>query len=62
MYDPKLHCFYTGTENNGKTISEGVIPLDTNSLTILALGEELKDVYSIVTFVENRMSVGGGGF
>ena len=59
-YDKKLHCFYTGTEDDGKTISEGVIPLDTNTLTILALADELEDVYSILSFVENRMSVGDG--
>ena len=60
MYDKKHHCFYTGTEVDGKTISQGVIPLDTNSLTILAFGAELEDVQSVIAFVENRMSVGNG--
>lgn len=60
MYDKKLQCFYTGTEDDGKTISEGVIPLDANTLTVLALGDELEDVYSILSFVEDRMAVGDG--
>lgn len=60
MYDEELHCFYTGTESDGETISDGVIPLDANTLAILALGEELEDAYDTVSFVENRMAVGGG--
>lgn len=60
MYDEELHCFYTGTEPDGETISDGVIPLDANTLAILALGEELEDVYDMVSFAENRMAVGEG--
>ncbi|MDR0841685.1 MAG: hypothetical protein LBN26_09960 [Christensenellaceae bacterium] len=60
MYDKKLSCFYTGTEEDGETISKGVIPLDANALTILALAGELENVYGILSFVENRMSVGDG--
>ncbi|NLM19336.1 MAG: hypothetical protein GX217_04850 [Clostridiaceae bacterium] len=59
MYDNKLHCFYTGTEDDGKTISKGVIPLDTNTLAILAL-EELSNTNQIISFVEERMTVGEG--
>ena len=60
MYDRKLRCFYTGTENNGKTVSDGIIPLNTNSLAVLALGDELTDSEKILSFVEERMAVGGG--
>ena len=60
MYDPRLHCFYTGTEEDGKTVSDGVIPLDTNSLAILALWGELEDPSPILAFVEERMAVGAG--
>lgn len=60
MYDEELHCFYTGTESDGKTISDGVIPLDANSLAILAFGEELEDAYDMISFVEDRMAVGEG--
>lgn len=60
MYDKKLHCFYTGTKADGKTVSDGVIPLDTNSLSILAFGEELENTFQIVSFVEDRMAVGDG--
>lgn len=60
MYDPDLHCFYTGTENNGRTVSDGVIPLDTNSLAVLAFGAELTDAEQILSFVEERMTVGDG--
>lgn len=60
MYDGNLHCFYTGTENNGKTISDGVIPLNTNSLGVLSLGAVLTDADQILSFVEERMAVGDG--
>jgi hypothetical protein len=60
MYDDKLGCFYTGTLNDGKTISDGVIPLDTNTLTVLALDDELDDPYKTLAFVEGRMAVGEG--
>lgn len=60
MYDDKFHCFYTGTEKDGKTISKGVIPLDSNSLAILALREELFNAHKIISFVEDRMSIGAG--
>lgn len=60
MYDKNLHCFYTGTKEDGKTINKGVIPIDSNSLAILAFGKELDDVYSIISFLEKRMSVGSG--
>ena len=60
MYDPKLHCFYTGTEADGKTVSDGVIPLDTNSLAVLAFGSELTDAEQVLSFVEERMTVGYG--
>ena len=60
MYDPELHCFYTGTEDDGKTVSDGVIPLDTNSLSLLALWDELEDKDEIFAFVEERMAVDDG--
>ena len=60
MYDSSLHCFYTGTENNGKTVSDGVIPLNTNSLAVLALGAGLTDADQVLSFVEERMAVGDG--
>lgn len=59
MYDPKLHCFYAGTEADGITLSKGVYPLDTNSLAILAL-EEMKEKEEILAFAEENMMVGGG--
>ena len=60
MYDPELHCFYTGTEEDGITVSDGVIPLDTNSLSILAFGDLLEDVDEILAFIEERMAVEEG--
>lgn len=60
MYDEKLGCFYTGTADDGETVSDGVIPLDTNSLSVLVLGEELDDPYKTLSFVESRMAVGAG--
>ncbi len=60
MYDAKLHCFYTGTKGDGKSVSDGVIPLDTNSLAILALRGELEEPEQILSFVEERMAVDEG--
>ena len=60
MYDHQAHCFYTGTERNGKTVSDSVIPLDTNSLAVLAMGEELKSPDLTLAFVEERMAVDRG--
>ena len=60
MYDKKLGCFYTGTKEDGKTISDGVIPLDANSIAVLVLTEALEDPYRILSFVEERMAVGAG--
>ena len=60
MYDAKLHCFYTGTEEDGRTVSDGIIPLDTNSLAILALRDELQEPEKILAFVEDRMAVDKG--
>ena len=60
MYDPELYCFYTGTEEDGVTVSDGVIPLDTNSLSILAFRDILEDVDEIFAFVEERMAVDSG--
>jgi len=60
MYDEDLRCFYTGTEADGETVSDGVIPLDANALAILALGDGFQDAYDTISFVENRMAVGEG--
>lgn len=60
MYDPQLQCFYTGTENDGTTVSTGVIPLDANTLAVLALFDEFSDTYDVLSFIENRMAVGDG--
>lgn len=60
MYDKKRNCFYAGTEKDGKKISDGVIPLDVNSLAVLAMGREIDDAHRILSFVEKRMTVGGG--
>ena len=60
MYDEKLGCFYTGTTDDGETVSDRVIPLDTGSLSVLVFGEDLEDPYKTLSFAENRMAVGGG--
>lgn len=60
MYDEQLHCFYTGTETDGLTVSEGVIPLDANTLAILALRERLPEPEAVIAFIEARMSVEKG--
>ncbi|MGX8702922.1 MAG: hypothetical protein ACSW8H_00550 [bacterium] len=60
MYDPDLCCFYTGTEEDGKTINVGVVPLDATALSILAFGNELENVQQMLAFVEKNIAVGAG--
>ena len=60
MYDSEQHCFYTGTEDDGVTVSDGVIPLDTNSLSLLAFWDEIDDKDDILSFIEERMAVDDG--
>ena len=60
MYDKKLHCFYTGTEDDGRTISKSVQPLDTNTWAVLALGDDFADAGLVLGFVEENMSVSEG--
>ena len=60
MYDKRLNCFYTGTEDDGRTISKGVLPLDTNTWAILALEDSFSDAEQVIDFVENNMAVGAG--
>jgi hypothetical protein len=59
MYDAKKHCFYTGTAEDGVTISKEVLPLDCNTWAILALGDSFKDGAKVMAFVEQSMRVAG---
>ena len=60
MYDAEVGCFYTGTTADGITISKEVLPLDTNTWAILALGDDFKDGAKVMEFVESNMAVDGG--
>lgn len=60
MYDEDKGCVYAGTENDGYTVSKGIIPLDTNSLPVLALGSSFEGRFSTISLVEDTMSVGRG--
>ncbi|MCL1916841.1 MAG: hypothetical protein FWG14_00770 [Peptococcaceae bacterium] len=60
MYDEERHCFYTGTEDDGLTLNKGVLPLDTNTWAILALGDSFADAELVVSFVEENIAVGDG--
>ena len=60
MYDAKKSCFYTGTTDDGVTISKEVVPLDCQTWAILALGDEFKNAAATLRFVEETMAVGSG--
>ena len=60
MYDAEKHCFYTGTAADGVTVSKEVLPLDSNTWAILALGNEFKDGAKVMAFVEENMATGQG--
>ena len=60
MYDPAKGCFYTGTDGNGTGINKDVLPLDTNTWAILALGDSFKDGAKVMGFVEKNLAVSDG--
>ena len=60
MFDPEKHCFYTGTGADGITINKEVLPLDSDTWAILALGESFQNGDKVLEFVENNMRVGDG--
>lgn len=60
MYDAEKGCVYAGTENDGITVSKNILPIDTNTLTILALGSDFPGRYKAVSVVEELISVGDG--
>jgi hypothetical protein len=60
MYNERAHYFYTGTQNDGRTISRVVQPLDANTWSILALGDDFEDAELVMTFVEENMAYGDG--
>ncbi|MDR0849644.1 MAG: hypothetical protein LBN10_11540 [Propionibacteriaceae bacterium] len=60
MYDAGQGNFYTGTGDDGVTANKDVLPLDTNTWAILALGDDFKDSAKTLAFIEQRMAVDGG--
>ena len=60
MYNSRGHFFYTGTQDDGKTVSRAVLPLDANTWAILALGDGFKDAGPVMTFVEDNMAFDEG--
>jgi hypothetical protein len=60
MYNENGKYFYTGTEDDGRTISRVVLPLDANTWTILALGDSFEDAELVMTYMEENMAFGEG--
>ncbi len=60
MYDAEKGCFYTGTQGDGATVSKDVIPLDCQTWTLLALGDEFKDSARVLRYIEENMAVEEG--
>ncbi|MDR1764888.1 MAG: hypothetical protein LBR77_02075 [Lachnospiraceae bacterium] len=60
MYDSRQHCFYTGTLTDGTTVNTGVMPLDTNTWAVLALGDEAPDPRGTLAYIEEHFSYGEG--
>ena len=60
MYDSGKNCFYTGTKDDGKTISTDPLPIDTNTWSVLTLGSSGIPFEKVMAFVENMMAVGEG--
>ncbi|MDR3053769.1 MAG: hypothetical protein LBU48_07910 [Coriobacteriales bacterium] len=60
MYDASKACFYTGTGDDGVTINKEVLPLDSNTWAILALGDSFSDGQAVLSFIEQNMRTEGG--
>jgi len=60
MYDAEKGVFYTGTENDGVTVNKDVVPLDSNTWAVLALGTDFTDGPAVMDFVERNMAVNSG--
>jgi len=58
MYDADKCCFYTGTLEDGVTVSKGVVPLDANALALLGTASE--DIQGVLDYVKKSMAVGAG--
>ncbi len=60
MYDEENHCFYTGTEADGETVSVGVMPIDANTWALLTLKGSFAGAAEVFTFIENSIAVEAG--
>jgi hypothetical protein len=60
MYDAEKGCFYTGTASDGVTVNKDVVPLDCQTWTLLALGEDFSDSADVLNYMEENMGTGGG--
>jgi hypothetical protein len=60
MYDSEKGCFYTGTTTDGTTINKEAIPLDCQTWTLLALGDEFTDGAKVIDYLETNMAVDDG--
>jgi len=61
-WDPQEGKFWTGTEEDGATISTDVIPVDIQAWSILALGSESQPYWGALNYVEanHKTSLGYG--
>lgn len=61
MYDAQLNLFYTGTGEDGVTINDSVMPLDTNTWSLLAIYPNGDiDFEAVMQAVEDAFAVGEG--
>ncbi|MCL2497136.1 MAG: hypothetical protein FWF06_00815, partial [Symbiobacteriaceae bacterium] len=60
MYDAERGCFYTGTEEDGVTISKEIIPLDCQTWALLVLGEGFKEADKVLGFIEEHLAYESG--
>ncbi|MCL1846544.1 MAG: hypothetical protein FWF91_01085 [Coriobacteriia bacterium] len=60
MYDAYIGCFYTGTQDDGITVSTEVIPLDCQTWTLCVLRDSFADSDRVLRFIEERIAIDGG--
>jgi hypothetical protein len=60
MYDGGKNCFYTGTLADGVTANSAVLPIDTNTWSVLTLGGSDIPFDKVMAFVDKSFAVGEG--
>ncbi|MDR0355475.1 MAG: hypothetical protein LBJ64_07030 [Deltaproteobacteria bacterium] len=60
MHEPEAGFFYAGVGPDGRTVNLGVVPLDCQTWSLLALGKNVVDEAKVISYLEEHMAVDYG--